>query len=171
MNATAKTAEEWEEWGREPGDVICVDDREGNTLSILPVEVIQDLNVMIAVTPFMKSAIAYGVEGYDPEYYIDLCISGKAHLWAGITGSTLKGIMVTMKVDYPYFTVLRVIMCAGLPGSLNTFGALAWSALVGWAQQLGASKIEAWGRPGWERALQNYAKPEKKIEVLSYNVP
>lgn len=146
-----------------------VEDQEGNVFSIVPSGAIVDIGE--AIRPLMASAIEYGIEAHDPDFYIDLCVKEKAHLWAGINGSSLKGIMVSMKVDYPAFSALRLILCAGVPGSLETFREMAWSAVCQWARAVGASTIEVWGRNGWESVLRSYAFPEKKIEVLSYRVP
>lgn len=140
-----------------------------NALVIVPAQMVHDMASVVA--GYINAASKFGLGGYDADHYLNMCATNRATLFVGLEGSFLKAAMVIISVEYPGHTALRVVVCAGLPGALMMFRKMAWRGLCKWANATGASKIEAWGRVGWARALEQCAKPERRIEVLSYQVP
>lgn len=120
----------------------------------------------------LESAAKYGLGGYDPEWFMNLCSTRKANLWVGVAGDRIVGTLITMPVSYPHYVALRVVLAGGDIGCLEQFGPLVWRALQKWARYCGATKIEAWGRPGWARALSRVigVAPVHEMRAMLYDV-
>ena len=86
-------------------------------------------------------AFAYGGT-HDVPWLIQAAREGKAQIWEGA-----DALVVTELVDYP---LCRSVRIAGVGGSLG--GVMALDPMVtAWAKGQGATRMEAGGRPGWDR--------------------
>jgi len=89
----------------------------------------------------LEAALAYGGT-QDLSSLVAAARDGRAQLWEGD-----DALVATEVIDYP---LCRAVRIAGAAGSLN--GVMALDPLVtAWAESQGARRMEAGGRPGWDR--------------------
>jgi hypothetical protein len=86
-------------------------------------------------------ALEYGGT-QDINWVVQAAREGRAQIWEGA-----DALVVTEVIDYP---LCRSVRIAGAAGSLG--GVMAMDPMVtAWAASQGATRMEAGGRPGWDR--------------------
>ncbi|MBW8034094.1 MAG: hypothetical protein FVQ79_00050 [Planctomycetes bacterium] len=132
-------------------------------LGLVPIQVLE--NAWHQAAPLLQKALARAADGLTLEdVYAHLCL-GEMQLWATWEKGKVDCLayMVTQFLkDHGQYTLL-IRLFAGLNRELW----LHFLPLVeDWALMEGATKIEVWGRAGWERVLAPH-NFKKKLVVLS----
>jgi hypothetical protein len=99
------------------------------------------------VEPLLKlSCDGAGTE--DPDDVRDWVLDRSVQLWI-LADTEIEGVMITEINMYPKISVARVRHYSG-PMSQAIYTTVS-RVVSEWAKAQGCSKLELWGRPGWER--------------------
>jgi hypothetical protein len=85
---------------------------------------------------------------------------GKAQLWAAHDGS-IKAILVTEIASYHNLRAVRVLYIVGQ--EMDSWFDMACETIGNWAKSQGCSVMEATGRMGWSRYLDNKGFTDKRM--------
>lgn len=100
---------------------------------------------------WIKAALRYTGEPptHDLSDIKETVLRGKMQFWPG------KGSAVVTEVAiYPRVKAVRIFLAGGDLSELKEIE----KSICEWARDIGAGRVEIAGRPGWERALDGYAR-------------
>jgi len=87
------------------------------------------------------------------EDYYEHISTGDMQLWVAISKNDILACMVTQIAPYPSKRVLRIIALGGIEME-------RWLEFLPdiehWAMNMGCTSLEAWGRKGWLKILQDW---------------
>jgi len=87
------------------------------------------------------------------ENFYEELTNGSMQLWVSIQGKEVLACMITQIAPYPNKQVLRIIALGGVEMD-------KWIHFLPdiehWAMNIGCTALEAWGRKGWLRILQDW---------------
>ena len=119
----------------------------------VPAENVAD--VWLDVQPHIERLPSVSRGEYEPRDIVDLLVKGAMQLWVGYEGEEIQAILVTEIVRHP-----RYQSCV-----IHGFSARnmdAWlphlSTIETWALSLGCKAVEAHGRAGWQKVLDDYKR-------------
>lgn len=105
------------------------------------------------VASFIESALPHGDDKYGLEDIKELIAKELLILWVVYNEDTEKaeGCILTEVLKYPRAQALSIFLLAG-----NDFSAIVgvFEELMDYAKGVGCSRIEFYGRPGWEKVLK-----------------
>jgi len=85
--------------------------------------------------------------------FLPMLSASEMQLWIATEGGEVLAAMVTQYIPYPRKKVLRVISIGG--GDMDKWFPF-YPELEAFAQGLGCSHLEAWGRKGWGKILKGW---------------
>lgn len=107
----------------------------------------------------LEKALVHSSGEYGVDDILDLVEQRRAHLWE-FEDDTFA---VTVRVEYPRIVRLRIILFAGRMNDMF------YDRFVEIAKAMGASGLECFGRPGWERRLERFgARPAYTVMVKDW---
>jgi hypothetical protein len=127
----------------------------------LPIPTVDVATLWPIAEPMISEAIEYSGGRYTIEDLRSDLETGDQQLWFvcdEIETSRPKWLaaLTTSFSRYPQMKTLVVVTCGG--SDLRRWIGCAEEALLDYARENGCSKIEIYGRPGWERVLRRTAK-------------
>ncbi|MBA4275100.1 MAG: hypothetical protein C0436_05545 [Alphaproteobacteria bacterium] len=112
----------------------------------IPVDKLTD-NLWERIEPLLKlSCDGAGTE--DPDDVRDWVLDRSVQLWV-LADTEIEGVLITEISMYPKISIARVRHYSG-PMSQPIYTMIS-EVVSAWAKAQGCSKLELWGRPGWER--------------------
>lgn len=104
---------------------------------------------------------SYGM--LDPQQVRHWLMHGLATAFATVRDGRIVAAFIVMKVDYPTYSVARILLCAGkdLRGAMRFV-----DALDAWALTQGCVEIDAWCRPGMARLVRRWGW-HHKLAIVS----
>lgn len=104
----------------------------------------------------LEKAIEYACDEYTVDDILAEVAEGTMHLWE-FENDTFA---VTMRVVYPKLVRLRVVLFSGVMDDR------VYYRFAEIAKALGATGLECFGRPGWERRLKKFgARPAYTVMI------
>ena len=105
------------------------------------------------VKPLLDKATPHSEGEMEAEDFLPLLLSGTMQLWVAIENKEIIAAMVSQIVSYPRKSVMRIISIGGedMEKWMPNF-----PIFENWALDLGCTAIEAWGRKGWLRVLDDW---------------
>ncbi len=115
------------------------------------------------VRGLLHSALEYSGGRFSEKSILDCILTGEMQLWVVMDGIDIISVFVTNIMNYR--TGLRVCDIILLSGN----NMVKWlpdctDRISEWASQIGCTKIQMMGRPGWEKALKNWGKISVAME-------
>ncbi len=112
------------------------------------------------IEPFIQKIIDRIEAGHSTEQVLTEIQHNNMHLWAEIQG---RGVILTQFLRYPRYITLFVYMTGGQ--NLKEWGSEAHDIIEKFGRDNGASFVEFWGRPGWEKMARQNGYDEKFIRM------
>ena len=106
-----------------------------------------------SILPYIEEVVSHSQGEASSEHYYEELTSGNMQLWVSIEGKEVLACMVTQIAPYPNKRVLRILALGGVEME-------KWIQFLPdiehWAMGIGCTALEAWGRKGWLRILQDW---------------
>lgn len=135
-----------------------------NTLIRVPTE---DADLVLpVVTPYLESALAYGHHALGVEALSDKILDGTYLLWVlhdTDTHETL-GALVTGVMIYGQSGMAVDLIAVGADVPFEEW-AVFLKDIEDYARRIGATELEASGRPAWQRMLGKYGYSVKEVKM------
>jgi hypothetical protein len=105
------------------------------------------------VQPLLEKSTPHSEGEMDAEDMFPILLSGEMQLWVAIENKEIIAAMVSQIITYPKKRVMRIISIGGadMEKWMPNF-----PLFENWALNLGCTSIEAWGRKGWLRVLDDW---------------
>jgi len=104
------------------------------------------------VEPHIARCTPHSEGELDTDDFFDYLVNAEMQLWVAVD-KEIMAVMITQIIPYPKKKVLRIIAIAGEDMD-RWFHFLP--AIEEWAMELGCTSLEAWGRKGWLKVLQDW---------------
>ena len=106
-----------------------------------------------SILEYVEEVVSHSQGEATSDHYYEELTSGTMQLWVSIEGKEVLACMVTQIAPYPNKQVLRIIALGGVEME-------KWIQFLPdiehWAMNVGCTSLEAWGRKGWLRILQDW---------------
>lgn len=106
------------------------------------------------VRPYLSKAVEHTGGRYETDDILVALFNNEQHLWVAFNDEGVQGVAVTMFLSYPRKSVLSILFCAGVDA--KEWRGEMLSTLRKWAKDHGCDAIEACGRKGWTRYMEQY---------------
>lgn len=120
------------------------------------------------LTPMIQEALETGQGERGFNDYVQLLIQGEAQVWLVEAEDNILAVCMTKFIQYPNYKSLHVVALTG--DGWYEWGPSAHETLEVFAKETGCSKIEIWGRKGWERALKLIPQYSHAYSVFSMEI-
>jgi len=114
------------------------------------------------ISPLLAQALSYADGKYGMEDIKASVHSSDMQLWIALDRNGLCGVCVTEIVRFPRKKRLTILFFAGR----RVKALLKAQPIFNWAEQMGCSQVELFGRPGWERFFTGTDYPFEKIHTV-----
>jgi len=105
------------------------------------------------VQPLLEKSAPHSEGEMEAEDMFPILLSGEMQLWVAIENKEIIAAMVSQIISYPRKKVMRII---SIGGSDMEKWMPNFPIFENWALNLGCTSIEAWGRKGWLRVLDDW---------------
>ena len=106
-----------------------------------------------SILEYVEEVVSHSQGEATSDHYYEELTSGTMQLWVSIEGKEVLACMITQIAPYPNKQVLRIIALGGVEMD-------KWIHFLPdiehWAMNIGCTALEAWGRKGWLRILQDW---------------
>jgi len=113
-----------------------------------------DINVVWDnISGYLQQVVDHSQYEATLEDYYEHISNGDMQLWVAVSKNDILACMVTQIAPYPSKRVLRIIALGGIEME-------RWLEFLPdieyWAMNMGCTSLEAWGRKGWLKILQDW---------------
>ena len=106
-----------------------------------------------SILEYVEEVVSHSQGEMTSENFYEELTNGSMQLWVSIEGKEVLACMITQIAPYPNKQVLRIIALGGVEMD-------KWIQFLPdiehWAMNIGCTALEAWGRKGWLRILQDW---------------
>jgi hypothetical protein len=106
-----------------------------------------------SILEYVEEVVSHSQGEMTSENFYEELTNGSMQLWVSIEGKEVLACMITQIAPYPNKQVLRIIALGGVEMD-------KWIQFLPdiehWAMGIGCTALEAWGRKGWLRILQDW---------------
>ena len=106
-----------------------------------------------SILEYVEEVVSHSQGEMTAENFYEELTNGSMQLWVSIEGKEVLACMITQIAPYPNKQVLRIIALGGVEME-------KWIQFLPdiehWAMNVGCTSLEAWGRKGWLRILQDW---------------
>ena len=119
-----------------------------------------------SIKGFAERCAIYTYGRFTAKDMLEGLLTKDQQLWIAFDGKAIHGFWVTEVVEYPQIKVLALHFVGGR--RFKEWLPDGFPKLQKFAKELGCSKMESYGRPGWEKMWQDHGY---KKQFVFYELP